>query len=80
MTARYRIRRKPISAEIAADLQTEPTHPDGTPIEPYGLWDTVEHRWVDKWGEPDEGYWACCRDVAMMRRRDMNGHGGLVIA
>ncbi len=69
MTARYRIRRKTGPVE-----GWSPEHPDGSPITPYGLWDTVEHRWVDRWGTPDETYWACCRDVAVMRRRDLNGY------
>ncbi len=73
MKARYRIRRKTdVLVEIDAGDARPSLHADGTPITPYGLWDTVEHRWVDRWGEPDETYWACCRDVAVMRRRDMN--------
>lgn len=70
MKARYRIRKK----DPRTVLGGFPTrHPDGTPSEPYGLWDTLEHRWVNKWGEADEIYSTCCRDVAVMRRRDLNG-------
>jgi hypothetical protein len=65
MTAgRYRIRRKP---DLAPDV-----HPDGSPAVPYGLWDTLERRWVDKYGRPDTSYYACCADVARMRWRDLN--------
>ena len=70
MNARYRIRRKPFDVIPHGDPMA---HPDGKPYEPYGLWDTQEHCWVDKWGQPDPAYWACCRDVATMRRRDLNG-------
>lgn len=64
-TGRFRIKAKP-------DAEWDTTHPDGTPTQPYGLWDTLTHRWVDKWGRPDEEYSTCCRGVAEMRRRDMN--------
>lgn len=70
MKARYRIRAKD---PRTIDGGFETRHPDGTPQVPYGLWDTVEHRWVNKWGQASEEYWACCRDVAVMRRRDLNG-------
>ncbi len=73
MKARYRIRAK-TDVELIDKGDARPSlHPDGSPITPYGLWDTAEHRWVDKWGQPDATYWACCRDVAVMRRRDLNG-------
>ena len=70
MTGRYRIRQK----AARGTSYRFGNHPDGTPMHPYGLWDTVEHRWVNKWGEPDPDYWTCCRDVAVMRRRDLNGY------
>lgn len=71
MKARYRIRKKD-PRTIPGGFPTR--HPDGeTPILPYGLWDTVEHRWVDKYGGPvGHEYWCCCRNVAVMRRRYLN--------
>lgn len=68
--ARFRIRRKPDVAISREDSLME--HPDGRPVEPYGLWDTREHCWVNKYGQPDTEYSTCCRDVAVMRRRDLN--------
>lgn len=76
-TGRFRIR-KQTPAHPAYSVGEE-LHPDGTPTEPYGLWDTWTHQWVNKWGEPDLTYSACCRGVALMRRRDMNGDQGGVI-
>lgn len=59
--ARYRIRRVPfIISEIDA------LRP------PFGLWDTPERVYVDKFGRPDPDYYAVSREVAVMRRRDLN--------
>ncbi len=63
MNVRYRIRRKSDDVIEPKDTETR---------EPYGLWDTREHQWVDKYGAPDDTYYACSRAVAEMRRRDLN--------
>jgi len=60
---RYRIRRLPVAIP-SYDAVTKP----------YGLWDSVERCYVDKYGRPDpeHGYWCSSREVAVMRRRDLN--------
>ncbi len=69
MKARFRIRAKD-PRTIPEGFATR--EDDGTPVIPYGLWDTVKHCWVDRFGDPSEDYWAYNRDVAVMRRRDLN--------
>lgn len=64
--SRYRIRRVTFCPYLPGDPELE----DGTL--PYGLWDTVEHVYVNKWGQPDSEYWCISREVAVMRRRDLN--------
>ncbi len=61
--ARFRIRRLPILKD-EYDSQAKP----------YGLWDTVDRCYVDKYGAEDSTneYWAVDRSVAVMRRRDLN--------
>ena len=61
MTGRYRIRRMPfVTPEYDAVSS------------PYGLWDTRERVYVNKYGYPDTDYWCVSRAVAVMRRRDLN--------
>lgn len=46
--------------------------PDGkTPIIPHGIYDTRDKVWTNKWGQPDNDYWAATKDVAQMRIRDI---------
>jgi hypothetical protein len=40
--------------------------------EAYSLWDTERSCYVNKWGDPDSDYHCVSRDVAVMRRRDLN--------
>jgi len=64
MGARFRIRK----------VAPATLHPVETLVfgrEPYGIWDTHEHAFVNKYGEPDPEYWAS-REVASMRTRDLN--------
>lgn len=69
MTARYRSRS--LGWDVR-ELNEKAEHADGSWVEPYGIWDTIEHRWVDRWGEPNQDYWATSPDVARMRVRDLN--------
>lgn len=39
--------------------------------EAYSLWDP-DIGWVDKFGRASDGYWCVSREVAVMRRRDLN--------
>jgi hypothetical protein len=61
--SRYRIRRLP-----------RPVPEYDSTRAPYGLWDTEENQYVTRWGDPDPEnlYWCSHRDVAVMRRRDLN--------
>lgn len=61
MRYRYRIKRVPM-------IHKE--YDDFTP--PWGLWDIQDQVYVNKYGEPDPDYWAWSRQVAEMRRRDLN--------
>ena len=59
--SRYRIKRVPFTREEYDAISR-----------PYGLWDTIARAYVNKWGEPDADYWTTCKEVAVMRRRDLN--------
>ena len=59
--ARFRIRRVPF---VAAEYDRI--------AHPYGLRDSRERVYVDKYGRPDPDYWCVSRAVAVMRRRDLN--------
>jgi hypothetical protein len=69
-TARYRARK---IGWTTAELDY-PRDPEADSHPPYGIWDTLEHRWVDKYGQPDPDgdYYACGLAVASMRARDLN--------
>ncbi len=66
---RYRAKR---IGWTTAELEYEPE--EGRMVDPYGLWDTVERRYVDKYGQadPEGDYWADGLAVASMRARDLN--------
>jgi hypothetical protein len=59
--SRYRIRRVPFV--LAVDDAFE---------RPYGLWDSSNRVYVNQYGKPDPNYCAASKDVAVMRRRDLN--------
>lgn len=61
MSGRYRIKRVPFLAEDYDSVS-----------HPYGLWDSVERCYVNRYGEPDRDYYAATRGVAIMRRRNLN--------
>lgn len=45
---------------------------NGEQVEAWGILDTVDGCYVNRWGEPDANYWAAHRDVASMRANDLN--------
>lgn len=70
MRKRPRFRAKSLGWDTR-ELTEGVTHADGSPMEPYGIWDTEQQCWVDKWGDPSDEYWATSREVAMMRAREL---------